>query len=255
MSKANKKKNKIKCVMLGEGRVGKTSLLTRFLNNTFDEGQESTLEAKMHSSVKMQVDGGVYEASLWDTAGQERFRALGPIYYRDADGAILTYDITDKDSFSRVRVWLRELHQVVGDNISVIVVGNKCDLERERKVTKKEAEDWCREHNCQHILASAKLNIRVSDVYQNLVNEIVAKKGGGASGGAGSSMGGAGGAGGGDQLLFGRAPRPTGVRVTLDEEPRGGDYGGGGGSSSSGAAGGGRSSSSSSGKPNGGCSC
>src|SRR3989338_2275752 len=190
MSKA--KKNKIKIVMLGEGRVGKTSLLTRFLTNTFDENQESTLEAKMHSNVKMEVGGSLFDVALWDTAGQERFRALGPIYYRDADGAVLTYDITDKDSFSRVRVWLRELHQVVGDGISIIVVGNKCDLERERKVTKKEAEDWCSEHGAQHILASAKLNLRVSDAYQQLVNKIVASRGGGAGGASSNTAGGAG---------------------------------------------------------------
>jgi small GTP-binding protein len=215
------KKSKIKIVMLGEGRVGKTSLLTRFLTNTFDENQESTLEAKMHSNVKMEVSGAVWDVALWDTAGQERFRALGPIYYRDADGAVLTYDITDKDSFSRVRVWLRELQQVVGDGISIIVVGNKCDLERERKVSKKEADDWCSEHNAQHVLASAKLNIRVTDAYQQLVAKIVASRGGGAPAGAGGASGaGAGGGGVGGDITFGRAPRPTGVRVTLDEEPK-----------------------------------
>lgn len=232
MSKA--KKSKIKVVMLGEGRVGKTSLLTRFLNNTFDEEQESTLEAKMHSNVKMEVNGGVWDVALWDTAGQERFRALGPIYYRDADGAVLTYDITDKDSFSRVRVWLRELQQVVGDGIAITVVGNKCDLERERKVTKKEAEDWCAEHGANHVLCSAKLNLRVSEAYQSLVTKIVAAKGA-AAGSSGAGNSGASNAGnvGGD-IMFGRPTRPTGVHVTLDEEPKSNYTSGGGGGSSDG---------------------
>lgn len=166
-------RRKLKVVMLGEGRVGKTSLLTRFLNNSFADDQASTVQAKMHSSLKMEVEGQVCEVAFWDTAGQERFHALGPIYYRDAQGAVLTYDITDKDSFAKVRVWLRELHQVVGENIAIVVVGNKCDLERERKVKKEEAESWCAEQGAQHFLASAKLDLNVSNAFNGLVNKIV----------------------------------------------------------------------------------
>ena len=68
--------------------------------------------------------------AIWDTAGQERFHALGPIYYRDAHGAVLVYDITDEDSFQKVKVWVKELRRMVGTDICLIIAGNKVDLER-----------------------------------------------------------------------------------------------------------------------------
>ena len=79
------------------------------------------------------------QLSVWDTAGQERFHALGPIYYRDADGALLVYDITDAESFTKVRKWVKELRKIVGEGISIVIAGNKIDLERNRQVNEKEA--------------------------------------------------------------------------------------------------------------------
>lgn len=185
-------KRKLKVVMLGEGRVGKTSLLQRFLRNSFDEECPSTTKATMFANVKMEVCDTTVDVSIWDTAGQERFHALGPIYYRDAQGAVLAYDITDKDSFDKVKIWLKELHTVVGENIQVVIVGNKCDLERDRKVNKKEAEEWAVAHHAKHFLCSAKLGLRVTDAFQGLVANIV-KAGG--SEGSSSAMGGEGGGG------------------------------------------------------------
>jgi Ras-related protein Rab-21 len=168
-------RKKLKVVMLGEGRVGKTSLLHRFINNTFDEECVSTQKATMYANTKVEVGDTTADVSIWDTAGQERYHALGPIYYRDAHGAVLAYDITDKDSFDKVKVWLKELHQVVGENIQVVVVGNKIDLERERKVPKKDAEEWAAQHNAQHFQCSAKLGLKVSDAFTSLVKTIVEK--------------------------------------------------------------------------------
>lgn len=168
-------RKKLKVVMLGEGRVGKTSLLHRFVHNTFDEACASTIKATMYANTKMEVGDTTADVSIWDTAGQERYHALGPIYYRDAHGAVLAYDITDKESFDKVRVWLKELHQVVGEGIQVVVVGNKCDLERDRKVSKKEAEEWAQVNGAQHFLCSAKLGIRVGDAFSSLVQSIVTK--------------------------------------------------------------------------------
>lgn len=77
---------------------------------------------------------------IWDTAGQERFHALGPIYYRSSDGAILVYDITDQDSFQKVKNWVRELKKMLGAEIILTIVGNKIDLEKERRVQLEDAE-------------------------------------------------------------------------------------------------------------------
>ena len=103
-----------KCVLLGEGRVGKTSILLRYTKGEYDERQVSTLQASFVDK-KIVVEGNNVQLSIWDTAGQERFHALGPIYYRDADGALLVYDITDLESFNKVKKWVRS--DLVADSI------------------------------------------------------------------------------------------------------------------------------------------
>ena len=101
-----------KVVLLGEGRVGKTSLVLRFCKDTFTESQAPTIQASFLDKTVSVGDNRV-SLAIWDTAGQERFHALGPIYYRDADAALLVYDITDPDSFIKVKSWVKELRKMV----------------------------------------------------------------------------------------------------------------------------------------------
>jgi hypothetical protein len=110
-------------VLLGEGRVGKSSIILRFMHNKYDDRQQSTLSASCFD--KLINLGGSESAriSLWDTAGQERFHALGPLYYRDADGALLVYDITDEQSFRRVQDWVKELRKMLGEDIVIAIAG------------------------------------------------------------------------------------------------------------------------------------
>ena len=98
----------------------------------------STLQAS-YLDKRLSMNGQSVSLSIWDTAGQERFHALGPIYYRDADGALLVYDITDFESFQKVRKWVRELRQIVGQDIDITIAGNKIDLEKNRAVSEEEA--------------------------------------------------------------------------------------------------------------------
>ena len=182
------------------------------MNNTFDEEQPSTTAATMYANTKMTTPSGVTaNVSIWDTAGQEKYHALGPIYYRDAHGAFIAYDITDKDSFDKVKVWLKELHQVVGEGIPIVVCGNKCDLERERKVPLKDAEDWANANGAQHFSCSAKLGMKVNDAFTALVHKVVDSNIAAKDSGAGAG-GGAGGA---------SAPvaRKGGVKVSMSEAP------------------------------------
>merc|ERR1719277_897596 len=118
-----------KIVALGEGRVGKTSLLRRYVHRGFDEAEASTLSAA-YLEKRVAVRGQQVQLSLWDTAGQERFHSLAPIYYRDADGALLVYDVTDAESFRQVAKWVEEL-RAIGHNSAVYIVGNKCDLRQQ----------------------------------------------------------------------------------------------------------------------------
>jgi Ras-related protein Rab-21 len=104
--------NSYKVVLLGEGRVGKTSLVLRFCRDTFVDGQPPTIQASCLERA-LRLGDKTVNLVIWDTAGQERFHALGPIYYRDADAALLVFDITDTDSFKRCQGWVRELRKMV----------------------------------------------------------------------------------------------------------------------------------------------
>ncbi|VDK30400.1 unnamed protein product [Gongylonema pulchrum] len=140
------------------------------------------LKIKHHCSIKFQasflnkklhVDGELVELSIWDTAGQEKFHALGPIYYRDSHGALLIYDITDSHSFEKVKMWVKELKRMLGDDVFLIIIGNKVDLERNRNVQMVEAADYAKSISAEHFETSAKDNIGITQVFDHLVKGLI----------------------------------------------------------------------------------
>ncbi|XP_017062269.1 ras-related protein Rab-21 [Drosophila ficusphila] len=157
-----------KAVLLGEGCVGKTSLVLRYMEDRFNAQHLSTLQASFVSRKVSLEDGRRAQLNIWDTAGQERFHALGPIYYRGSDGALLVYDITDQDSFQKVKSWVRELRQMRGTEIALIIVGNKTDLEEQRAVAHEEALQYARTVGAQYVETSAKENEGVAELFELL---------------------------------------------------------------------------------------
>ncbi|KAG0718688.1 Ras-related protein Rab-21 [Chionoecetes opilio] len=131
-------------------------------------GQQASFLTK-----RVNLNGKRVNLAIWDTAGQERFHALGPIYYRESHGAILVYDITDQDSFLKVKNWVRELRRMLGDDICLVIGGNKTDLERERRVSLEEAETYAREVGALHFLTSAKLNQGVEELFLELTRRML----------------------------------------------------------------------------------
>jgi Ras-related protein Rab-21 len=130
---------KFKVVLLGEGRTGKTSILLRFAKGEYSEHRPETTEASFLEK-RVVVGEAQVELCIWDTAGQEVYHALAPIYYRGAHGAIIVYDITDSASFDRVKGWVKELRLAMGPtDISIVIAGNKTDLDKDRKVSEAEA--------------------------------------------------------------------------------------------------------------------
>jgi Ras-related protein Rab-21 len=113
---------------------------------------------------------------IWDTAGQERFHALGPIYYRDAQGALLTYDITDRDSFTKVQHWVKELRKIVGKDIVLVIAGNKVDLEKNRQVDLKESEAFAKSVGAVHVLCSAKTGQGVEQAFLEITKKMLKKQ-------------------------------------------------------------------------------
>ena len=172
-------------VLLGEGRVGKTSLLLRYVKDSFSDSQAPTVQATyLSKTVKLENDARV-TLNVWDTAGQERFHALGPIYYRDADAAVLVYDITDADSFARVKTWVKELRQIAGGEISLAVCANKSDLERSRSVSTSDGEAYAKSIGASFFSASAKAGKGVEQVFASVAKALDAERGASTSGAKG----------------------------------------------------------------------
>lgn len=165
-----------KCVLLGEGCVGKTSLVLRYVENKFNDKHITTLQASFLTK-KLNIGGKRVNLSIWDTAGQERFHALGPIYYRDSNGAILVYDITDEDSFQKVKNWVKELRKMLGNDICLCIAGNKIDLEKERHVSVADAEAYAASVGAKHFHTSAKLNKGIEEMFLDLSKSMIEKAG------------------------------------------------------------------------------
>ncbi|KAJ2719196.1 Vacuolar protein sorting-associated protein 21 [Coemansia sp. Benny D115] len=117
----------IKVVLLGEAAVGKSSLVLRFVNDEFEENREPTIGAAFLTQ-KVRLDDSVLKLDIWDTAGQERFHSLAPMYYRNAQAAVVVYDITRASSLERAKTWTFELQKHASAGIVIALVGNKLDL-------------------------------------------------------------------------------------------------------------------------------
>ncbi|XP_010921080.1 uncharacterized protein [Elaeis guineensis] len=164
-----------KLVLLGDGRVGKTSLVLRYVNNSFSEKQQATVQAS-YLTKRLVIEGVPITLSIWDTAGQERFHALGPIYYRDADAALLVYDITDNDTFVRVRKWVKELQQMASKNIIMTIAANKSDLVRSKKFDIQEAESYAAAIGSKLFLTSAKSGTGVEEAFLDIATRLLQNK-------------------------------------------------------------------------------
>ncbi|KAL3884054.1 hypothetical protein ACJMK2_030277 [Sinanodonta woodiana] len=171
---ANDRNYSFKVVLLGEGCVGKTSVVLRYVENKFNDKHLTTLQASFLNK-KLNISGKRVNLAIWDTAGQERFHALGPIYYRDSNGAILVYDITDEDSFQKVKNWVKELRKMLGSDICLCIVGNKIDLEKERHVSVDEAESYAASVGAKHFHISAKLNKGIEEMFLDLSKNMLEK--------------------------------------------------------------------------------
>ena len=118
-----------KLLLIGDAGVGKSSILLRYTDNTFDEHLQSTIGVDFKVKIANK-DGKKIKLTIWDTAGQERFRTLTSAYYRGAQGIILTYDVTRRETFEALNVWLQEVDVYSpggGTNVVKLLVGNKID--------------------------------------------------------------------------------------------------------------------------------
>lgn len=162
------KANSCKVVLLGESGVGKTCIISRYVNNTYDEKSETTNGASYASKI---IDLEQYNQSLrfdiWDTAGQEKYRSLTKFFYKDAAIAVLVYDITRRESFEEVRkYWYEQLKTCGEKNIVIGLAGNKCDMFDKEAVSEEEARTFANEIGAQFQLTSAFKNLGIDDLFR-----------------------------------------------------------------------------------------
>ncbi|KAI8329908.1 rab protein 6 [Blakeslea trispora] len=158
---------KFKLVFLGEQSVGKTSLITRFMYDTFDNTYQATIGIDFLSKT-MYLDDRTIRLQLWDTAGQERFRSLIPSYIRDSSVCVVVYDITSRNSFSNTSKWIDDVRAERGLDVIIVLVGNKTDLNERRQVTVDEGEKKAKEYNIMFIETSAKAGYNVKALFRKI---------------------------------------------------------------------------------------
>ena len=163
--------------MLGDSLVGKTSIVNTFLNIEFTENNLMTIGTdKMESYMKMN-DGNELKVIIWDTAGQERFHSIAKSTIKNAQGIIVSFDMTKRKTFENVNVWLNEIREN-SVSIPIVLFGNKCDLKEKRTVKKEEAEKLAEANHLAYFETSAKLDINIKEGFKKICEDAYAKSGG-----------------------------------------------------------------------------
>ena len=156
-----------KVLIIGDSSVGKSNILLRFSDNTFHETFLPTIGVDFKIK-NLSVNNKTVKLNIWDTAGQERFKTITAAYYKGSHGVLVVYDITDKEGFNNVPSWINEAKKYAGPNIAKILVGNKCDLNDERKVSTQEGKDLADREGMAFFECSAKAKINIPEIFEAL---------------------------------------------------------------------------------------
>jgi len=163
--------HEVKLCLIGDSGVGKSSIVQRFVHDTFNVDSESTIGASFMTKTLI-VDDTTYKFQIWDTAGQERYRALAPMYYRGAGAAIIVYDVTQENSFQSVKSWVKELTMHGPRHIVLAIAGNKCDLEDRREVSTRDSTTYAESMNAIFVETSAKMATNINILFREICKRL-----------------------------------------------------------------------------------
>ena len=161
-----------KVVLVGESGVGKTSIITQFIDQTFQEDIQSTTGGTF-STKSVVCDGGkVLKFEIWDTAGQEKYRSLTTMFYKDANAAVMVYDVTRKESFDELKnYWSGQIRDSSPENIILAIAGNKSDLIEHEVVDEGEARDFAKELGAIFVSTSAKNSEGINNLFEEIAKK------------------------------------------------------------------------------------
>ena len=151
--------------------VGKTSISTRFIQGKFIKIDISNRTINTNCFQKrVQINDLIFNLNIWDTAGEEKYHAMAPMFYRGAQGAVVIFDVTKRETFNRATKWFDELRNFA-EETKIILVGNKIDLPN-REVSNEEAADLARKYKCSFLEVSALLGTNVNEIFNSLALSI-----------------------------------------------------------------------------------
>ena len=163
----------VKCLVIGDSGTGKSSIMMRFADDIFNSNYISTIGVDFKIRT-MEFRNKIVKFQIWDTAGQERFRTLTASYYRGSNAILLCYDISDKNTFNNINMWLEEIKRYSTGNPLLILCGNKTDLENKREVYKKDAEEYAKTNNMYFFESSSKNNSNITEIFELIAeNKII----------------------------------------------------------------------------------
>ena len=162
---------KYKLMVIGESKVGKTSLIKRYTKNEFGGVYLTTVGMDFQDKI-IGIENKKVRLQVWDSAGQERFRNITKSYFQSSDGLLVVYDIADKESFEKISFWMNSIKNYAPENVKLILIGNKCDLVNQRQVSVEEGENYAKKFNIKFFESSAKDGTNVNELFFYLANEI-----------------------------------------------------------------------------------
>ena len=162
----------LKIVLIGESGVGKTSIIQQFVDQMFQNDQQSTIGGTFSTKIVKCGNGKILKLELWDTAGQERYRSISQLFYKDANAVILVYDITNKFSFEEIQnYWFKQVKESATENVILSIVGNKLDLYEQEVVDQKAAKKYAEDNNALFAVTSAKNSSGIEDLFIEIVKK------------------------------------------------------------------------------------
>ncbi len=170
-SKDIKEDYKLKLVVVGDSGVGKTNLIKRFANNTFNSNSKATVGVEFLSK-SFRINNRVFKIEIWDTAGQERYKSITAAYYKGAKGALVVYDITSKISFENIDKWMMEIKEKSSKDLKIMIIGNKSDLKDGRQVSNEEALRKAQDTGIALMETSALDSTNVKEAFHDLLKEM-----------------------------------------------------------------------------------
>ena len=173
-SNTNKQIYNLKIIVLGDIAVGKTSLIGRYITNTFSNQYKSSIGCELKQKT-VDIDKDIQaKLQIWDTAGEERFLAVTKQYYNGSQGAMIVYDLTNKKTFLKMNKWIKDVKNNAPKNIVIMVVGNKSDLSKEKIDLGQELEPFKENYLYKEVSAKSGLNVNIA--FEDLANKIIEKQ-------------------------------------------------------------------------------